>query len=185
MRKYSLRDRFCPKTGTKLEPKLIWAGEVICDYCGQLHESEDDITPCYTIDETGNIEQSWYRDQLYIGNDEVDIAELYKKHPEFHYCKPWEIGESPAKNCEIEMLQSGKGSTLAEIMQGCRYSVILKKVLEGYTFSDFGLENITKQSIIKLPDGSTFFCPCGGNVFTQHPGNKFECNSCHDFYVGE
>lgn len=63
---YTSENRFCPRTGKKLDPVQAADGDkAICDYTGEIFDLEDDtLTPYYnlSIEYNHDSEPSWYQD---------------------------------------------------------------------------------------------------------------------------
>lgn len=145
---FKLQDQFDRKTGEPDDPRPIFNG-LICDWCGHVFEDGYEMPdPVYKVEESGNIEAGWHED-IVLGDEKVDLYELFSTHPEFVYCQDW----CAKSNCTMLMVDSwveqrsvngatnmGHLKELAYVMYQARYHVIKKLFGEKYTLDQLGLK---------------------------------------------
>lgn len=146
MKLYKFEQRYDEETGKKSKKKKPILDKLICDYCGAILDPEDyneNPDPSYRIEESGDIEQSYYEIEVPKG---VDKFKLFGEQNSFHFCPEWGTG----RDCEFDLMKEWvanhtKGdfceiSRIAEVMYISRLRVLKNLLKNGHKLKHFQIE---------------------------------------------
>jgi len=146
MKLYKFERRYDDKTGKKLKDKIPVLDKLICDYCGAILDPQDfneKPDPAYQINESGDIEQSYY--EMAVPRD-IDKFKLFGDQNTFHFCPEWGTG----RDCEFNLMKEWvenyttlkfhEISRIAEVMYRSRLRVTIILLAKGITLTQLQIK---------------------------------------------